>query len=207
MTTTFSDVHEPANSDGFEQVLGQLQASGQGLNRARVLGIIGCKSGDGATFVLGALARLLATRSRKRVLQADCLDLFTASRLPPAELLAHCWFTDQPGRWILSPAEGTSASRLDESGPEGNLRHAMSVLNSQFDFVLLDCGAVTASGRFWHLAPVIDDLLLVVAAGETKRDQVLYAQRIIEQSGSRLSGCILNKRTYPLPPLIHRLLS
>jgi Flp pilus assembly CpaE family ATPase len=56
MTTTFSDMHEPANSEGFEQVLGQLQASGQGLNRARVLGIIGCRSGDGATFVLGALA-------------------------------------------------------------------------------------------------------------------------------------------------------
>ncbi len=207
MTTTFSDVREPANSQGFEQVLGQLQASGQGLNRARVLGIIGCRSGDGATFVLATLARLLATRSGKRILQADCLDLFAASRLTPAELLTHCWFTDQPGRWILSPAEGTSASRLDESAPEGNLRRAMSVLDSQFDFVLLDCGAVTASGRLWHLASLIDDLLLVVAAGETRRDQVLYAQRIIEQSGSRLSGCILNKRTYPLPPLIHCLLS
>jgi Mrp family chromosome partitioning ATPase len=207
MTTTFSDVHERANSAGLEQVLGQLQASGQGLNRARVLGITGCRSGDGATFVLGTLARLLATRSRKRVLQADSVDLFTASCLTPAELLARCWFTDQPGRWILSPTKATSPSRLGESAPEGNLGNAMSVLDSQFDFVVLDCGAVTSSGRLWQLAPLIDDLLLVVAAGETRRDQVLYAQRIIEQSGARLSGCILNKRTYPLPTSIHRVLS
>ena len=44
---------------GSNRFLGQLQASGQGLNRARVLGVIGCRSGDGATFVLAALARLL----------------------------------------------------------------------------------------------------------------------------------------------------
>jgi Mrp family chromosome partitioning ATPase len=207
MTTTFSDVQESTVSDGFEQVLGQLQASGQELNRARVLGVIGCRRGDGATFVLRSLARLLAAKSRKRILQADCLDLFSTSSLPPADLLAHCWFTDQPGRWVLSPSSERGPARVPESGPEGSLRHAMSVLDSQFDFVLLDCGAVTASGNLWRLAPVIDDLLLVVAAGETRRDQVLYAQRIIEQSGARLSGCILNKRTYPLPPLIHRWLS
>ena len=31
----------------------------------------------------------------------------------------------------------------------------MSVPDSQFDFVLLDAGAVTASGRLWHLASLI----------------------------------------------------
>jgi len=208
MTATSPDVMEPATSDEFEQcfgqVLGQLQAAAQGLNRARVLGVVGCRSGDGASFVYAALSRLLAARSRKRVLQADCADLFVASGLPPAELLSRCWFTEQPGRWKFSAPR---LAGLPDDAPEGNLSSAMEVLDSQFDFVLLDCGAITASGRLWQLAPLIDDLLLVVAAGETRRDQVIFAQRIIEQSGAHLAGCILNKRTYPLPSSIHRLLS
>jgi Mrp family chromosome partitioning ATPase len=59
----------------------------------------------------------------------------------------------------------------------------------------------------WQVAPVVDDVFLVVAAGETKREQVTYAQRIIAQSGAPLSGCILNKRTYPLPGPLHRFLN
>jgi hypothetical protein len=207
MIKTISEVDECAGSEGFAQILGQLLASGQGLNRTRVSGIIGCRSGDGASFVQGTLARLLTARSGKRILQADCADLFAASRLTPAELLARCWFTDQPGRWVLSRSTATGTQRLDDQASEADLRNMVSVLDPQFDFVLLNCGSVTASGRLWQLAPLIDDLFLVVAAGETRREQVLYAQRMIEQSGARLSGCILNKRTYPLPAAIHRLLS
>lgn len=208
MTATTSEIKEDATSDGFEQcfdqVLGHLQASAQGLDRARVLGVVGCRSGDGTTFVFAALGRLLAARSCKRILQADCADLFIASGFTPAELLSHCWFTEQPGRWRFSRPDGIG---LPSDAPEGNLRSAMEVLESQFDFVLLDCGAITTSGRLWQLAPLIDDLFLVVAAGETRRDQVSFAQRIIAQSGAHLAGCILNKRTYPLPRPIHRLLS
>ena len=197
--------HRGHSPHGLEQALGQLQSAALGLNRGRVLGIATCRRGDGATFVSNTLARLLTTKSSKRVLQADCRDLSVASGLTAAELIARCWFTDQPGRWRLAAPNGRRAP--DETTPEGDLGSAIKVLDAQFDFLLLDYGAVTASGRLWQLAPFLDDLLLVVAAGETRRDQVLYAQRLIEQSGARLSGCILNKRTYPLPRIIHRMLS
>jgi Mrp family chromosome partitioning ATPase len=210
MTSTVET--ESAASGAFEQILGQVEAAGHGLNRARVLGITGCRSGDGATFVFSALARRLAERSRKRVLQANCDDLFMASRLLmacrllPSELLAQCTFTEQAGLWHLS-SERALSSRFLEASPQHDLKGTMAVLDSRFDFVMLDCGAVNTSGRLWQLAPIVDDVLLVVAAGETKRSQVTYAQRLIARSGAHLAGCILNKRTYPLPDTIHRLLN
>jgi Mrp family chromosome partitioning ATPase len=210
MTSTVES--ETAAGGAFEQILGQVEAATQGLNRARVLGITGCKSGDGATFVFSALARRLAERSRKRVLQANCDDLFMASRLLmacrllPSELLAQCTFTEQAGLWHLS-SERALSSRCLEASPQHDLKATMAVLDSRFDFVLLDCGAVNTSGRLWQLAPIVDDVLLVVAAGETKRSQVNYAQRLIARSGVHLSGCVLNKRTYPLPDAIHRMLN
>ena len=194
-------------TDALEQVLGRLQAAPQALDRARVLGVVGCKNGDGATFVLDSVARMLAERSRKRILKVDSQDLIACSNLGPSELIAQCRFAELFGVWTLSPSRVNATSQFRETGASGDLRDTMTALDARFDFVLLDCGAVTSSGRLWQVAPFIDDLLLVVAAGETKRTQVAYAQRIIEQSGATLSGCVLNKRTYPLPDLFHRIMS
>jgi Mrp family chromosome partitioning ATPase len=189
---------------GLEQVLGRLQSLAQNLHRACVLGVVGCKSGDGATFVADALARDLATLSRKRVLQADCEDLLAASALPSADIIAHCFYTDQSGRWRLTLPRAKRGPRA--LMPDGDPRDTIRVLDSHFDFVLLDCAAVTAQGWLWQVAPLLDDLFLVVAHGETRRDQVRYAQQLIAQAGARLSGCILNKRKYPLPGMLYRMM-
>jgi Mrp family chromosome partitioning ATPase len=193
------------SAPGFERLLAQLQSSAQGMSRAPVLGIAACRSGDGATFVTNALARQLTTKSRKRVLQADFRDLFLASGCTATELMSQCVFTDQQGRWRLSAPRGMRV--LHDLVPEGDLRRALATLESQFDFLVVDCAAVTTSGWLWPLAPFLDEVLLVVAAGETRRQQVHYAQQLIEEAGARLSGCVLNKRTYPLPEAVYRLLS
>jgi hypothetical protein len=202
-----SDEKASVASDVFGQIIGQLEAARQRVSRARVLGLAGCRSGDGATYVLRKLASQLAVRSRRGVLEADCADLCLASRLMPSELLAQCTFTNQAGLWLLSSPERGASSHFCDAASESDLKAAMLVLGSRFDFVLVDCGAVNVSGGMWQLAPIVDDVLLVVAAGETTRNQITYAQRIIVQSGAHLSGCILNKRTYPLPSGLHRLLN
>jgi len=207
MNTISSDENASVPGEIFGQILGQLEAARQSASRARVLGIAGCRSGDGATYVLGTLALRLASRSRRGVLRAACEDLLLASRLERSELLAQCSFTNEAGLWLLSSPERGSSSGSSGIASEADLKTAMGVLGSRFDFVLVDCGAVNVSGGIWRVAPIVDDVLLVVAAGETTRHQITYAQRIIAQSGAHLSGCILNRRTYPLPGILHRLLS
>lgn len=189
---------------GLEQILGRLQSMAQNMHRACVVGIAGCASGDGTTFVVDTLARDLATRSRKRVLQADCADLLAATPLPSNEIIAHCFYTDQAGRWRLAVSRANRGPRA--LLPEGNPRDVIRVLDSHFDFVLLDCGAITGQGWLWRVAPMLDDLFLVVAHGETRSDQVRYAQQLIAQAGARISGCVLNKRQYPVPGVVYRMM-
>ena len=191
----------------FEQILCQLEAARQRVGRARVIAIAGCRSGDGTTFVLGELARRLAERSHRGVLKADCANLVLASHLKPGELLAQCSFSRDAGLWLLSSPDRDSGLCFSERPGDADVVSAMAALSARFDFVFMDCGPVNVSGGIWQVADVVDDVFLVVAAGETKRDQVAYAQRIIAQSGAHLTGCILNKRTYPLPDAIHRLLN
>jgi Mrp family chromosome partitioning ATPase len=207
MNSTSEDRIGGVIEEGFEQILGHLEAARQRDGRARVSAIVGCRTGDGASFVLGELARRLAARSRRGVLRTNCADLILASHLKPSELIDQCSFARDAGLWLLSSPLRSSRPNFREAPAENDLNAAMLALRSRFDFVLLDCGAVNVGGAIWQIAPVVDDVFLVVAAGETKRDQVTYAQRIIAQSGAPLSGCILNKRTYPLPGMIHRLLN
>jgi hypothetical protein len=190
---------------GLEQILGRLQSMAQDIHRTYVVGVAGCAAGDGATFIVDTLARELTSRSRKRVLQADCTDLLAGTVLSASELMAHCFYTEQPGRWRLSTPKATRGPRA--LIPNGNPRDPIRVFDAHFDFLLLDCGAITSSGWLWQASPLLDDLFLVVAADETRRDQVRYAQQVIAQAGARLSGCILNKRRYPLPAFVHRMLA
>jgi Mrp family chromosome partitioning ATPase len=44
----------------------------------------------------------------------------------------------------------------------------------------------------------------VVAAGETKRDQIVHAQKLLEILSCDVLGVILNKRTHPIPKFIYK---
>jgi Mrp family chromosome partitioning ATPase len=56
------------------------------------------------------------------------------------------------------------------------------------------------------LASLIDGVAIVVAAGQTRRDQIRRAQNVIEQAGGNFLGFVLNQRSYPVPNwLYHRL--
>jgi Mrp family chromosome partitioning ATPase len=203
MISSIEDLDNSTIRQEYGQIIGRLEAARQSSGRGRVMAIAGCSGGDGATFVLRELARGLAKGSRRGVLEATCADLALASRLKAGDLLAQCFFSREAGLWQIS-APGKTA--LDIPG-EADLLATVSVLSARFDFVLLDCGPVNLGGQIWQVGPVVDDVFLVVAAGETRLDQIAYAQRIITQSGAHLSGCVLNKRTYPLPSFLHRILN
>jgi Mrp family chromosome partitioning ATPase len=187
----------------YGQILGRLEAARQLSGRGRVMAITGCTSGDGATFVVRELARELAKGCRRGVLEVCCADLAMVSRLKAGDLLAQCFFSREAGLWQISaPAKNS----LELPG-DADFLATVSVLSARFDYVLLDCGPINVGGNMWQVGPVVDDVFLVVAAGETRFDQIAYAQRIVAQSGAHLSGCVLNKRTYPLPSFLHRLLN
>ena len=189
----------------FQGVLGHLAKAHKRQARARVIGFVGCRKGDGTTFVMNELARSLARGERRREVVTCSGGLMTAEmKFQGRELRDYCVATTDEGVWRLDlPFAAMTADACDPATPPPIL----AALLEDFDSVLLDLGAAATSGSVWRLAHHVDDLLLVVAAGETKRSQIASAQRILEQAGGRVSGCILNKRTYPLPRMLYRMLN
>lgn len=187
----------------FSQILGQLEFAQISMQRGRLVGLCGCRSGDGTTFVIDSLARDLARSSRKRVLVADAGHLLAEMSSSSNRLLSLCTFTKEPGIWKMQPGRDSASSTSADDSPKED---ALSWLTAQFQFVLIDLGAVSLSAGLWHLAPALDELLLVVAAGQTRRSQITYAQRLVDQAHGRLTGCVLNRRTYPLPRALYEAL-
>ncbi len=73
--------------------------------------------------------------------------------------------------------------------------HAMSKLLSRLldeaDVVLLDAPPVTVATDAAELATQVDGVLLIVAAGQTKRDDAQHAKEMLAQVGARVVGVAL----------------
>jgi hypothetical protein len=75
-----------------------------------------------------------------------------------------------------------------------------------FDFILADCPALLCGAQALQWTSAAEGVFLVVAAGQTHVNQIEEAQRLLKDSGSRLEGIVLNRRSYPIPELLYKLL-
>jgi hypothetical protein len=104
-------------------------------------------------------------------------------------------------------ARGTAEADLPGESWQGLRTHLASYfeqLRHEYRYVLIDCPSLKDSHDAVTLAPLVDGVVLVVEANRTQKDQLLYAERIIEAAHGRLLGHILNRRSYVVPDWLHR---
>lgn len=99
----------------------------------------------------------------------DGLDVVVAGPIPP------------------NPAELLGSRRMDWL-----LREATSL----YDVVLIDAPPVLAVADSSILARLVDGVLLVVAAGEAKRDYTEQAKKQLEKVGAKILGVVLSKAKF-----------
>ena len=156
--------------------------------------------GAGVSYVIQLVASALAEEERCRVLTASSHTLDRADD----RYLQHAargYIERAPDVWAL----------LDEGHmkqvPDNFLdRICPNFVPPDFDYVLIDCPALNVAGDALRLSQDSDGLFLVVAAGLTRRDQIEHAQKMLHHSTDRLLGMVLNRRTYPVPDFLYRLL-
>jgi len=107
---------------------------------------------------------------------------------------------------------GWDLESADDEGSDWHTIHtvlgnAVDKLRRQHRYVLIDCAPIGQSQEAIRLAPLVDGIVLVVEANRTRKDQILYAERNIESAKGRILGHVLNKRTYPVPDLFHRIMT
>lgn len=77
-------------------------------------------------------------------------------------------------------------------------------LQSSYKAVVLDVPSMARSEAAARVAAMCDAALLVVECGEINREVVRQATQRLAESGVRLLGVVLNKRTYPIPEKLYR---
>lgn len=202
------EVLKRANSLYSESIHGiaALLGTSETGRRTRSVLVTSCLPGEGKTSVALSLARTLASAGQS-CLFVDC-D-FRRSRVP--DIIGRGAMGQELEPWLLPG--GTSVVPLivrDRSGLDCVVartehRHPHHILasksfenflwraNQHYEIVVIDAPPVLAVADALHLAPLCDDVLLVVRWDTTPRKMVLNALAALRQRPCRISGTVLTQ--------------
>jgi Mrp family chromosome partitioning ATPase len=79
-----------------------------------------------------------------------------------------------------------------------NLETFLGDVRTHFDFTLIDLPPLLKESAGLFILPHLDDLYLVAEAGRTKLRDIRKCKDLVEGTGGKLSGVIINKQAAPL---------
>ena len=106
--------------------------------------------------------------------------------------------------WIM-PAGSSQVASTGFVDPS-RMRTRLSELREEFDFVLVDAPAMSVSSDAVVLGSLVEGVVLVIASNATRRDAARTAKQVLEDAEIPILGAVLNKRTYPIPAAVYRLI-
>ncbi|MCK4786622.1 MAG: CpsD/CapB family tyrosine-protein kinase [Desulfobacteraceae bacterium] len=186
---------------------------------SRTLLFQGTQKGEGTSTMVRQLAKLAAMKLKKNVLLLDlnqkapnqCSFFQVQSQLPPLDEALRVKLTrkdfarvDNSSLYVTQlPARGIPANIICEMPQIGPL---LKGLKEEFELIIIDSPSAMSSAECLLLSPKVDGVVLVVQAEKTRWQTVdKVKERILAQDGNIL-GVVLNKRRYPIPNLIYKII-
>ena len=126
-------------------------------------------------------------------------DLLFNQDTPPLAQDCIVRLSDQP--FDVLPV-GTWKRGRDRLDPE-QLRVLLHQLGNQYRFVVIDGEAIYASADSLVIGTLVDGVILVVCAEETRWEVAQAASQRLTQAGARLIGSVFNKRKYYMPKWLY----
>ncbi|CRI57374.1 CpsD/CapB family tyrosine-protein kinase [Pseudomonas sp. CCOS 191] len=126
-------------------------------------------------------------------------DLLFNQDTPPLAQDCIVRLSDQP--FDVLPV-GTRKRGRDRLDPE-QLRVLLHQLSNQYRFVVIDGEAIYASADSLVIGTLVDGVILVVCAEETRWEVAQAASQRLTQAGARLIGSVFNKRKYYMPKWLY----
>jgi cellulose biosynthesis protein BcsQ len=193
------------------QMLTTLQTAAARPGGCSVTAFTASQPGEGTSYVTASFGVELARKTRRRTLIADIGSLQRANIDNYRRASKFCFQTNVKNLYVL-PGEDQDFETIETSSethlePVPDLERGfvnLETLRQIFDHILLDCPSLQASENALLFARAADAMIVVVEAGRTRRDQIRNAVRTIEAAKGNLAGCVLNKRTYPVPDWLYR---
>ena len=208
----------------LQLLLANLQNSTQRLRGGAAIAFTSASVGEGVSYVTQLFAVELARHTGRRTLIVSAERMQSLGIEDYLQMPSNCHPTNIENVWML-PAK--KAARENGAGADQDERHEMpqrsflmrvskegeeidtglnsvDALRVTFDNILIDCRSLRVSSEAAVLSASVDGVAVVVEAGQTRRDEVLNAQRTIENAGGKFLGFVLNKRRYPVPEWLYR---
>ncbi len=184
----------------------------------RLLLITAANTGDGTSTSALALAGQLAQMSCGRVLLLDACqdshnlsqqlglgrergfrDLLFDSQPPPLVQDCIVQVPNLPFDVMPNGRSPRDASHLHSE----HLRPLLKQLGGKYRFVVIDGGAVYSAADALVISPLVDGVILVVRAEDTRSEVAQAATQRLAQAGAKLIGSIFNGRKYYMPKWLY----
>ncbi len=212
-------------SDGYKQhnlqlLLTSLQNGSQNLRGGAALAFAAASQGNSAGNVTQLFAVELARHTCRRTLIINSQRLQGLGVEDYLQMPWNCHPTNIENLWMLPAKKSKKRNahddhqelpkrsflmRVPKDGEEIDTGlDSVDALRVSFDNILIDCGALKDSTDAAMLASRVDGVVIVVDAGQSRREEILNSQRMIETAGGKFLGFVLNKRRYPVPEWLYK---
>jgi Mrp family chromosome partitioning ATPase len=175
----------------------------------RTVMFLAAQGGEGTSTVAAQFAQSLAGEERLRVLLADAHARRPAygpdgspAEVRPVRATRH----GPASAWARGPdlmpfSEGSFEAR---TVTPDSLRESLDAVASGYDWIIIDGPPVLESPDAATLGAVADGVVVVVQAGRTKRPVLTRTVDLLNRSGGRVLGVVLNRRRLEIPEFIYR---
>ena len=207
----------------LQLLLANLQNSAHRLRGGAAIAFTSASSGEGVSHVAQLFAGELARHTGRRTLIVSAERMQSLGVEDYLQMPWNCHPTNIENVWMLpgktSRKNGRDADedegyelaqrsflvRVSKAGEQIDTGlDTVDALRVAFDNILIDCRSLRVSSEAAVLSSSVDGVAIVVEAGQTRRDEILNAQRTIENAGGKFLGFVLNKRRYPVPEWLYR---
>lgn len=215
-----------AENNGHRQhnlqlLLASLNTGSQSLREGSAIAFTSASQGGGAGHVAKLFAVELARHSGRRTLVIDSQRLQSLGVEDYLQMPWNCHPTNIESLWMLpakNPRKDGHATQAIALSPKRSFLmrvggegkeidtglNSVDALRVSFDNILIDCRSLNESSDGALLASSVDGVVVVADAGQSRRDEILNAQRTIEAAGGTVLGYVLNKRRYPVPRWLYK---
>lgn len=204
--------------------MANLQNSTQRLREGAAIAFTSASVGEGVSHVTQLFAVELARHTGRRTLIVSGERMQSLGVEDYLQMPWNCHPTNIDNVWML-PAKKSdrhNGGETDEDvaqelpqrsflvrvGKEGEQidtgLDSVDAMRVAFDNILIDCRSLRVSSEAAVLSSSVDGVAVVVEAGQTRRDEIINAQRTIENAGGKFLGFVLNKRRYPVPEWLYK---
>jgi hypothetical protein len=202
-----------ADSEGIRRTTERVAAAARLTGQSRVL-IAGCRVGDDACAVSGALALDLSWR-----LGIDTLLVYASKSGGARDAPSKAGGNGRPARvnptevarlWVMRCAKDADyANSTPPANPQPEADDAVAELQqvlARYRAAVIDLGVVRLDARMLAVARPEDPVLLVARYGCTRRDELAATAAIVKFAKCRIGGVVLSGYESPAADCVKRVL-